>query len=78
MRTFVGQAALHTGRWLHRLVQLALALIVLAAAALGVLSWRLAQAPLDLPWLARRLEAAANADDRDLHVRIGGTMRPAR
>jgi hypothetical protein len=72
MRAFAGQVVRHAGRWLHRLVQLALALVVLAAVALGALSWRLAQAPLELPWLARRLEAAANADDRDLNVRIGG------
>ena len=49
------------GGLLHHLLQLAEALLIVVAVAGGVLAWRLGQAPLDVDWLARRLEAAANA-----------------
>jgi hypothetical protein len=51
MRGVAGQAALHCGRALHRLLQVVLALAVLGGAGLGVLAWRLSHGPLDLPWL---------------------------
>jgi hypothetical protein len=62
MRQLAGQAARHTGRVLHAAGQLALALVLLVAVGIGALSWRLSRGPLDLPGLAPRLVAAANAD----------------
>ena len=59
------------GRWAHRLVQLALALLLVALAALGALSLRLAEGPLQLDWLARRLTASVNAADPATHLSIG-------
>ncbi len=58
MRRLVGQAtkqvAAHAGRWLHRLLQLVLALVVIAVVAVGALFVRLSQGPLELDWLARQ------------------------
>jgi hypothetical protein len=62
VRRIAGQAARHGGRLLHALVQFALALLVLSAAVFGILAWRLSEAPLELPWLTRRLTAAVNAE----------------
>ncbi len=51
----------HAGRALHGLVRVALALTFLAALAAGALAWRLAQGPLEIGWLTRRIQAEANA-----------------
>ncbi len=61
---------MHCGRWTHRLVQLALAFLLVCVVALGTLSLRLAQGPLQLDWLARRITAMANADDAATHLSI--------
>lgn len=53
------------------LLQVAFALVVLAAVALGALSWRLSRGPLELPWLAQRLAAAVNTDT-PAHLSLGG------
>ncbi|OJY76327.1 MAG: hypothetical protein BGP12_02280 [Rhodospirillales bacterium 70-18] len=58
----------HAGRLLHRLLQVALALVVLAAAGLAGLSWRLSQGPLELPWLVPRLAAAVEGSGYRLTV----------
>ena len=71
MRRVAGQAARHTGRLLHLLAELAIGLAVLVGVLAGALSWRLAQGPLDLPWLARRLEEAANAGGGPTRLSIG-------
>jgi AsmA-like C-terminal region/Protein of unknown function len=75
VRAAAGQAARltarHSGRLLHFLAQLAFALTVVTAACVGGLAWRLAQGPLNLPWLAHRLEAAVNADQQ-AHLALGG------
>jgi hypothetical protein len=65
------RAAGHGGRLLHVLLELALALAVLLAAASGGLAWRLSQGPLELGWLARRIEAATTADLGAPRIRIG-------
>ena len=57
----LGSAMLYTGRMVHGLVRVALALALLAALGAGALAWRLAQGPLEIGWLTRRIEAAANA-----------------
>lgn len=80
MSTTAGQAAKDgarhaaggTGRMLHRIVQLALALTIVAAAGLGALAVRLSQGPLDIAWAARRLTAMANAADSTSTIAIGG------
>jgi hypothetical protein len=71
MRAIAGQAARNTGRLLHRVAHVALVLVMLGAVGIAALSWRLSRGPLDLPWLTRRLEAMANADDRSVHLLIG-------
>lgn len=71
MRRLPGQAARHAGVLLHRLAALAVALAVLGGAAVGVLAWRLAQGPLELPWLTRQVEAALNQDMTAGHITIG-------
>ena len=66
MRRLSGQAgvvtAVFTGRVLHRLGQIALAMVMVAACGTAALAWRLSEGPLELTWLARRIEAVANAD----------------
>ena len=71
MRRITGQAARHGGRLLHALVQLALALVIFAAAGLGILAWRLSEGPLELGWLTQRLTAAANAEG-GVQISLGG------
>ncbi len=44
----------------------------LGGAGLAGLSWRLAQGPLDVRWLARWMEAAHNTPDATSRLRIGG------
>jgi hypothetical protein len=56
---------------LHRLVTLAITLAVLVGVGLAAIGWRLSQGPVDLPWLASRLEAAANADGGPTRLAIG-------
>lgn len=68
MSATAGQATRGAGQWLSRLLQFLLALAVLALLAIGALTWRLAEGPLALPWLARRIEAAAAAQGQNLHV----------
>lgn len=64
------------GRGIGRLARIALAvslaLAALAAAGLAGLSWRLAQGPLDVGWLAHRIEAQHNTPDAPGRLRIGG------
>jgi hypothetical protein len=64
-------AVRHAGKLLHRLAALAVAMAVLGGAAAGVLAWRLAQGPLELPWLTKRVEAALNQDATIGHITIG-------
>ena len=47
-----------------------MAIAVLSGVAIGGLSWRLAQGPLDLPWLTKRVEAALNQDETSGHIAI--------
>ena len=62
MRLLPGQAAYSVWVVAHRLLTLVLTLTVLGAVALGVFAWRLSQGPLEVAWIARQLEAVANAD----------------
>ncbi len=57
------------GRWLHRLVQVLLALVIVAGLAVAVLAVRLAQGPMDVAWLARRVTRNAITQAQ---VTIGG------
>jgi hypothetical protein len=56
---------------LHRIAALAVTVAVLGGAAIGVLAWRLAQGPLELPWLTRRVAAALNQDASFGQITIG-------
>jgi hypothetical protein len=62
VRRIIGYAAWHGGRTVHRLLRVVLAVALAAVVAGGALAWRLAQGPLEIGWLTRRLEAAVNTD----------------
>lgn len=55
----------------HRLATLVVTIAVLAAVAAGMISWRLSEGPVDLPWLTNRLEDAANANGGPTKLSIG-------
>ncbi len=61
MRRFAGQAARGAAFTLHRVAHAMMALAMLATVGAGVLAWRLAQGPIGLDWLARRLTTEADA-----------------
>ncbi len=71
MRRLAGQAARHTGRAVHALVQFVFAVALSLLAVLAVLTWRLSRGPLDMPWLATQLAQAASAD-APVHIAFGG------
>ncbi len=54
------------GRWLHLLSMALLVLAGLGLALAGGVAWRLSRGPVELPWLAARIEQAAAAR----HVRL--------
>ena len=56
---------------LHWLVTLAITLVVLGSVGLAAIAWRLSQGPVDLGWLTRRLEDAANANGGPTRLAIG-------
>ncbi|MFZ4405780.1 MAG: DUF3971 domain-containing protein [Paracraurococcus sp.] len=58
-------------RLAHRCAAVAVAFSVLVLAGLGTLAWRLAERPLDLPQLARRIEATVNARPGGPQLAIG-------
>lgn len=59
------------GQALRALLALCVALPLLGGAALGVLAWRLAAAPIESGLLARQMERAANAGGGPLTLSIG-------
>lgn len=69
MRRMIGQATRHTGRLLHALAEIALALLIILAIGVGTLAWRLQEGPLELSWLARRLESTASS--AAMHLSVG-------
>ena len=71
MRRLPGQVAIGCVRLVHWLVTLAITLMLLAGAGAAALAWRLSQGPVDLPWLATRLEAAANTNGGPTRLSIG-------
>jgi hypothetical protein len=71
MRRLSGQAALTLMRLLHWAAGFALLLVILAGVGISALGWRLAQGPLDVPWLAHRIEAAVNTEDKTTRLTIG-------
>lgn len=71
MRRLSGQAARMAGKMLHRLFTLLLLVGVGGAILLGGLSWRLAQGPMALPWLAQRLQEVADAESGKIRISIG-------
>ena len=56
---------------LHWLGTLAITLAVLLGVGLAAMAWRLSQAPVDLQWLAGRIEDAANANGGPTRLAIG-------
>ncbi len=71
MRSLNGQAARVAGRCAHGMLVLVVMAAVLTAAVFAVFAWRLSQGPLDVPWLAHRLEAAAENDATPIRLSIG-------
>ena len=71
MRRLPGQAAIGVGMLLHWLGTLAITLAVLTGVGVGAIAWRLSQGPVDVPWLASRLEDAANANGGPTRLAIG-------
>jgi hypothetical protein len=70
----LGQAARACGGMLHRGFRIAVALLLLAAIALGGLAVRLAQGPLPLSFLARMIEDAANTPDQPTRLAVGDVV----
>lgn len=72
MKRRPGQAAGRTGRIfgeaLHQIGRIALLLLVLAMALLGLLAFRLSQGPMELPQLASRLATAVSGQGIYVHV----------
>ena len=50
-----------TGRTVHFLLRALIGLAFVAVLAGGAFAWRLAQGPLEIGWLTRRVQAEANA-----------------
>lgn len=71
MRRLSGQAARLLAGALHRLLALALLVALIGAVLFAGLAWRLSQGPVELPWLAARLQEAASADQPSIRVSIG-------
>ena len=71
MRRLPGQAARGFAVLLHRLAALAITLAMVGGVGVAALAWRLSQGPLDVPWLAHRLEDAANAGGGPARLAIG-------
>ncbi len=71
MRRLAGQAARHGGRLAHVLMEVMLALVVFGAVAIGYAGWRLAQGPVELPWLARLLAERLTAGSPG-QIALGG------
>ncbi len=62
MTRLLGQAALRLAWLCHHVVQFALGVLILCIVAVGALAVRLSEGPLEIPWIAHRLEAAATED----------------
>ncbi|HEY6433909.1 MAG TPA: AsmA-like C-terminal region-containing protein [Acetobacteraceae bacterium] len=60
MRRLSGQALRHCWTVLHRLLAILIAFAVVVSLGVAVLAWRLSRGPIDMPWLAQRIEAAVN------------------
>lgn len=71
MKRLPGQALRGCRRVLHIAAELTIALAVLAGVGLAVLGWRLSQGPLDIGWLARRIEETVNASGGPTRFAIG-------
>ncbi|RYI81410.1 MAG: hypothetical protein EON47_23630, partial [Acetobacteraceae bacterium] len=54
-----------------RACNLLLAILLVLALALGALAWRLAEGPLEIPFLARQIEASVNAATDGPRLAIG-------
>ncbi|MDN3568896.1 DUF3971 domain-containing protein [Paeniroseomonas aquatica] len=58
-------------RWFSPACNMALAALLALALALGGLAWRLAEAPLEIPFLARQIEARLNAAPDGPRLAVG-------
>jgi hypothetical protein len=67
----VRRAAGQAGHFLNRLLRFVMALVVAAGLGLAAAAWRLEQGPVEVPWLARQLEATINASGGPARLVIG-------
>ena len=76
MRRFAGQAAGSAGRigWkvLRLLLAVVLGCLIVGGAGFVVLAWWLAQGPVEMPWLAARIQMEASSAVSPGSVRVGG------
>lgn len=56
---------------MHRLLGLCTGAVVLATLGAAALSWRLAQGPVPLPWLARQIESAVDGMEGGVQLSLG-------
>ncbi len=72
MRRFGGQAA--RGAWavLRRLLALALGLLLVGGAGFAVLAWWVAERPIEMPWLAARIQDFASTAAAPGRVNVAG------
>lgn len=67
MRRAAGQVA----RGAERVVHVLQGVVIVALLALAALGWRLAQGPVELPWLAQAIEDQANEGREEFRLEIG-------
>ena len=72
MRALLGQATSGVRRWSSRILHVVEAVLIVIIIGATALFWRLSEGPLELPWLVRQLEAAANAEGTVTRLTIGG------
>lgn len=66
------RAARWPGHVLHAAFRIALVLLLIAIIGAAGLAWRLSQGPLDVAWIARRVEANAFSANSPTRLAIGG------
>ncbi|MDE2005530.1 MAG: hypothetical protein KGI51_03090, partial [Rhodospirillales bacterium] len=70
-RRLSGQAIRLIFTFLHGTLAVAMTAALIGGVGAGALAWRLARGPLDLPWLAARIAAAADPALAPARLRIG-------
>ncbi|MGE0222160.1 MAG: AsmA-like C-terminal region-containing protein [Acetobacteraceae bacterium] len=72
MRRLPGQVALSLGKVTHRLAAICLTLVILLGIVVAGFGWRLSQGPIDVTWLAGRIESMVNDENGPTRLTVGG------